>query len=50
MENEILFTICKLQFATRRHLMAVHDMGGIRNVNRTLYDLLDRFFVMQDKF
>ncbi|CKG59719.1 Uncharacterised protein [Streptococcus pneumoniae] len=31
----ILATIRKLQFATRRHLMSVHDMGG----NRILGDL-----------
>ena len=32
----ILATIRKLQFATRRHLMSVHNMGGIRNANRIL--------------
>ncbi|MDZ5608436.1 replication-relaxation family protein [Bacillus pseudomycoides] len=35
----ILATIRKLQFATRRHLMCVHDMGGIRNANRIMKDL-----------
>lgn len=35
----ILATIRKLQFATRRHLMSVHDMGGIRNANRIMKDL-----------
>ncbi|AFH83593.1 TPA: replication-relaxation family protein [Bacillus anthracis] len=35
----ILATIRKLQFATRRHLMSVHNMGGIRNANRILGDL-----------
>lgn len=35
----ILATIRKLQFATRRHLMSVHDMGGIRNANRIMGDL-----------
>ena len=35
----ILTSIRKLKFATRRHLMAVHDMGGIRNANRILKDL-----------
>ncbi|KOS28805.1 hypothetical protein ADK18_09885 [Bacillus anthracis] len=35
----ILATIRKLQFATRRHLMSIHDMGGIRNANRILRDL-----------
>ena len=35
----ILATIRKSQFATRRHLMCVHDMGGIRNANRIMGDL-----------
>ncbi|MDA2415609.1 replication-relaxation family protein [Bacillus cereus] len=35
----ILATIRKLQFATRRHLMSVHEMGGIRNANRIMKDL-----------
>ncbi|MBE7104471.1 hypothetical protein FT637_15860 [Bacillus cereus] len=35
----ILATIRKLQFATRRHLMCVHEMGGIRNANRIMKDL-----------
>ncbi|WP_144524700.1 replication-relaxation family protein [Bacillus sp. DE0042] len=35
----ILATIRKLQFATRRHVMSVHDMGGIRNANRIMHDL-----------
>lgn len=35
----ILSTIRTLQFATRRHLMAVHDLGGIRNANRVIKDL-----------
>lgn len=35
----ILATIRKLQFATRRHVMSVHDMGGIRNANRIMGDL-----------
>ncbi len=35
----ILATIRKLQFATRRHLMCVHNMGGIRNANRIMKDL-----------
>ncbi|PED84283.1 hypothetical protein CON65_02280 [Bacillus pseudomycoides] len=35
----ILATIRKLEFATRRHLMCVHDMGGIRNANRIMKDL-----------
>ncbi|EOO77713.1 MULTISPECIES: replication-relaxation family protein [Bacillus] len=35
----ILATIRKLQFATRRHVMSVHDMGGIRNANRIMSDL-----------
>ncbi|MFB5555311.1 replication-relaxation family protein [Bacillus cytotoxicus] len=35
----ILATIRKLQFATRRHLMCVHDMGGIRNANRIMADM-----------
>ena len=35
----ILTSIRKLKFATRRHLMAIHDMGGIRNANRILKDL-----------
>ncbi len=26
----ILTSIRKLKFATRRHLMAIHDLGGIR--------------------
>ncbi|PEF21353.1 replication-relaxation family protein [Bacillus pseudomycoides] len=38
-QMEILATIRKLQFATRRHLMRVHDMGGIRNANRIMKDL-----------
>ena len=36
----ILATIRKLQFATRRHLMSVHEMGGIRNANRIMNDSL----------
>ncbi|SCN08551.1 Uncharacterized protein BCRIVMBC126_02609 [Bacillus wiedmannii] len=35
----ILATIRNLQFATRRHLMSVHNMGGIRNANRIMGDL-----------
>ncbi|MDM8364842.1 replication-relaxation family protein [Bacillus thuringiensis] len=35
----ILTSIRKLKFATRRHLMAIHDLGGIRNANRILKDL-----------
>ncbi|HEF1855860.1 TPA: replication-relaxation family protein [Bacillus cereus] len=35
----ILATIRKLRFATRRHLMSVHEMGGIRNANRIMKDL-----------
>ncbi len=35
----ILATIRKLQFATRRHLMCIHEMGGIRNANRIMNDL-----------
>ncbi|MEC2869327.1 replication-relaxation family protein [Bacillus bombysepticus] len=35
----ILTSIRKLKFATRRHLMAIHDLGGIRNANRVLKDL-----------
>ncbi|MGS0471607.1 replication-relaxation family protein [Bacillus pretiosus] len=35
----ILATIRKLQFATRRHVMSVHDIGGIRNANRIMGDL-----------
>lgn len=35
----ILATIRTLQFATRRHLMCVHNMGGIRNANRIMKDL-----------
>ncbi|MHA4176858.1 replication-relaxation family protein [Bacillus cereus] len=35
----ILTSIRTLKFATRRHLMAIHDMGGIRNANRILKDL-----------
>ncbi|MCM3736468.1 replication-relaxation family protein [Bacillus cytotoxicus] len=35
----ILTSIRKLKFATRRHLMAIHDMGGIRNANRILKDM-----------
>ncbi|TCW53664.1 protein involved in plasmid replication-relaxation [Bacillus thuringiensis] len=35
----ILATIRKLQFATRRHVMSVHNMGGIRNANRIMGDL-----------
>lgn len=35
----ILATIRKLQFATRRHLMSIHEMGGIRNANRIMKDL-----------
>ncbi|MBG9617400.1 MULTISPECIES: replication-relaxation family protein [Bacillus] len=35
----ILTSIRKLKFATRRHLMAIHDMGGTRNANRILKDL-----------
>ncbi|WP_041487923.1 replication-relaxation family protein [Bacillus thuringiensis] len=35
----ILATIRKLQFTTRRHLMSVHEMGGIRNANRIMKDL-----------
>lgn len=35
----ILATIRKLQFATRRHLMCVHDMRGIRNANRIMADM-----------
>ncbi|MCP1124542.1 replication-relaxation family protein [Bacillus sp. 3103sda1] len=38
-QMSILATIRKLQFATRRHLMCVHDMGGIRNANRIMSDL-----------
>ncbi|WP_035430835.1 replication-relaxation family protein [Bacillus sp. UNC322MFChir4.1] len=35
----ILTLIRKLKFATRRHLMSIHDMGGIRNANRILKDM-----------
>ncbi|MGU3461258.1 replication-relaxation family protein [Bacillus sp. D48C] len=35
----ILTSIRKLKFATRRHLMTIHDLGGIRNANRILKDL-----------
>ncbi|MFC5775175.1 replication-relaxation family protein [Ectobacillus antri] len=35
----ILSTLKTLQFATRRHLMCVHDMGGIRNANRIMQTL-----------
>ncbi|HDR3902683.1 TPA: replication-relaxation family protein [Bacillus cereus] len=35
----ILTSIRKLKFATRRHLMAIHDLGGIRNANRILKGL-----------
>ncbi|PEL56104.1 hypothetical protein CN637_30945, partial [Bacillus toyonensis] len=35
----ILTSIRKLKFTTRRHLMAIHEMGGIRNANRILKDL-----------
>lgn len=38
-QMEILSTIRTLQFATRRHLMSVHDLGGIRNANRVLKEL-----------
>lgn len=38
-QMSILATIRKLQFATRRHLMCVHEMGGIRNANRIMNDL-----------
>ncbi len=38
-QMEILATIRKLQFATRRHVMRVHDMGDIRNANRIMSDL-----------
>ncbi|WP_425291331.1 hypothetical protein [Bacillus thuringiensis] len=34
-----LATIRKLQFATRRHVISIHDMGGIRNVKRIMRDL-----------
>ncbi|MCP8970588.1 replication-relaxation family protein [Ectobacillus sp. SYSU M60031] len=36
---KILILIKQLHFATRRHLMAVLDLGGIRNANRILKEL-----------
>jgi len=38
-QQEILSTIRMLQFATQRHLMCVHDMGGIRNAHRILKEM-----------
>ncbi|WP_373605322.1 hypothetical protein [Bacillus sp. AFS059628] len=35
----ILATIRKLQFATRRHVICIHDMGSIRNAKRMMSDL-----------
>lgn len=35
----ILAKIRMPQFATRRHLMNMHDMGGIWNANRIMGDL-----------
>ncbi|MBJ7961456.1 replication-relaxation family protein [Bacillus cereus group sp. N28] len=36
---EILSTLSKLDFATRRQLQAIHALGSIRNANRILKDL-----------
>ncbi|ARJ25845.1 hypothetical protein B7492_32955 (plasmid) [Bacillus mycoides] len=36
---EILSTLSKLDFATRRQLQAIHCLGSIRNANRVLKDL-----------
>lgn len=35
----ILATIRKLQFATRRHVISIHDMGSIRNAKCIMRDL-----------
>lgn len=35
----MLATIRKLQFATRRHVISIHDMGSIRNAKRIMRDL-----------
>ncbi|MDA2639189.1 replication-relaxation family protein [Bacillus sp. FSL R12-0069] len=36
---EILYTLSKLDFASRRQLQAIHCLGSIRNANRILKDL-----------
>ncbi len=36
---EILSSLNKLEFATRRQLQAIHSLGSIRNANRILKDL-----------
>ncbi|MBE5107831.1 replication-relaxation family protein [Bacillus thuringiensis] len=36
---EILSTLSKLDFATRRQLQAIHCLGSIRNANRVLKDM-----------
>ncbi|MDA2275166.1 replication-relaxation family protein [Bacillus cereus] len=36
---EILSSLSKLEFATRRQLQAIHCLGSIRNANRVLKDL-----------
>ncbi|MFD0769291.1 replication-relaxation family protein [Bacillus sp. CGMCC 1.60114] len=36
---EILSSLSKLEFATRRQLQAIHALGSIRNANRVLKDL-----------
>ena len=36
---EILSSLIKLEFATRRQLQAIHNLGSIRNANRILKDL-----------
>ncbi|SFD17873.1 Replication-relaxation [Bacillus sp. 491mf] len=36
---EILLSLSKLEFATRRQLQAIHALGSIRNANRVLKDL-----------
>lgn len=38
-QMEILSTIRTLQFATQRHLMCAHDMGGVRNAHRILKEM-----------
>ncbi|PEM24349.1 hypothetical protein CN617_25040, partial [Bacillus wiedmannii] len=35
----ILATIRKLQFATRRHVISIHEMGSIRNAKRIMRDI-----------
>lgn len=35
----ILATIRELQFATRRHVISIHDMGSIQNAKRIMGDL-----------